>query len=178
LLCFPLMLSAQKSNTGKKNIFITPLFESLYSTHGNFFYSGSLTVSATISKRIEIGLGVEKAFTPVHHDNGFVLSQLQFSPLHGNVKYHFKSCGKFSPFVETSAGVSFNKYRKASDDNPSNKYLVKETGIFLYTGGGLRYAVSNKILLVSGVGLKGYKMSFNVYDVNPHGVSYWACVLN
>ena len=169
---FPFLLSAQKFDANKNPILITPAFESLYSTHGNFFYSGSVTFSKMLSKKIELGAGIERASSPIHHDNGFVLYRLRFLPVHGNIKYHFKNLGKWHPYAESSVGISFNKYQIASDDTPEKTSAVNEKGVFLYAGLGLRYAVFNNFSLVSGVGIKGYKMSFNVDDINPHGVSY------
>ncbi len=172
LFLLPLLLSAQKFDTDKTSLFLTPAFESLYSTHGNFFYSESITVSKLINKKVELGIGIERAFTSIHHDNGFVLYNLHFTPIFGNIKYHFKNTGKWYPFVESSLGISFNKYKSASDLSPTEKSNVKETGFFTYAGGGVKYAISKNILLVSALGFKGYKMSFNVYDINPHGISY------
>ncbi len=149
----------------------TPVFECMRSTHGNFFYSGSFTVSKMVNKRYEAGLGAEAAFTSIHHDNGFVLYKLKFFPLYGNVKYHFYKAGRFDLFTESSLGISFNSYDQASDDAPTIKTRVKEKGVFAYIGGGLRFPISKKINLVTGLGIKGYKMSFNSLDINPHGIS-------
>ena len=165
-------MSAQNDKASKNELLITSAYESLYSTHGNFFHSKSVTVSKMGSKKIELGVGVERASSPKHHDNGFVLYKLRFVSVHGNLKYHFKNLGKWHPFAESSVGLSFNKYKIASDDSPTKTSVVKEKGVFLYAGAGLRYAVCSNVFLVSGVGIKGYKMSFNVEDVNPHGVSY------
>ena len=171
-LFFPLLMKAQNYKAIPNELLITPAYQSLYSTHGNFFYSKSVTISKMVTKKIELGAGVEKASSPKHHDNGFVLSKLKFLPVYGNIKYHFKNLGKWHPYAESSVGISFNKYLIASDDSPTKKTLVKEKGVFLYGGAGLRYAVCNNLFLVSGFGVKGYKMSFNAEDVNPHGVSY------
>ena len=85
-LFFPLLIIAQNDKASKNELIITPAYESLYSTHGNFFYSGSVTFSKMVSKKIELGAGVERASSPIHHDNGFVLYKLRFLPVHGNIK--------------------------------------------------------------------------------------------
>jgi hypothetical protein len=149
----------------------SPLFESMKSTHGNLFYSGSFSISKMLNKRFEAGFGIETAFTPIHHDNGYVLYKLRFIPLFTNVKYHFKKAGEFDFYAESSLGLSFNRYDRASDDSPNIKTRINEKGVFAYMGGGVRYPISKKINLVTGVGIKGYKMSFNVLDINPHGIS-------
>ena len=168
----PLLAIAQKNNPNVSSFFIAPAFESLYSTHGNFFYSGSIKVSKIVDKKTELGIGVEKVYSPIHHDNGFVLYHLHFMPVYGNMKYYFRNSGKWRPFVESSLGVSFNKYKIASDESPTVKSRVKEIGIFIYEGAGIKYSLSKNISLVTALGFKGYKMSFNVYDINPHGASY------
>lgn len=159
-----------KISTGQPLMF-TPLFEGMRSTHGNLFKSGSLSVSKMVNKRYEAGLGIETALTSKHHDNGFVLYKLKFIPVFGNLKYHFNKVNKFDFYVESSLGLSFNRYHRASDNSPNVKVRIKEKGIFAYFGSGVRYPISKKINLVTGVGIKGYKMSFNVLDINPHGIS-------
>lgn len=165
-------LYAQKNNAEKQPVMFTPLFECLKSTHGNLFYSGSFLISKLLNQRYEAGAGIETAFTPKHHDNGFVLYKLKFIPVFANLKYHFKPVGKLDMFTETSVGLSFNKYHRASDSLPNNKIRIKEKGVFVYAGTGARYALSKKINLVSAFGIKGYKMSFNVFDINPHGFCF------
>ncbi len=173
LICLlPRILVAQKQEDKKAVIFITPAYESLYSTHGNFFYSQSIKASKFITKKLELGVGIEKAFSPKHHDNGFVIYRLKFVPVYTNIKYNFINGSKWCPFVESSLGVSFNKYKIARDETPTVKSKVNEVGVFIYTGVGTKYLLSKNISLVSALGFKGYKMSFNVYDINPHGVTY------
>lgn len=164
-------INAQEKIAAIKPLMFTPLFESMRSTHGNFFYSGSFCVSRMLNSRYEAGLGAETAFTPIHHDNGFVLYKLKFFPLYGNLKYHFNKTGRLDFFTESSLGISFNNYEQATDDAPNIKTRVKEKGVFAYIGGGLRFPISKKINFVTGIGVKGYKMSFNSLDINPHGIS-------
>ena len=168
----PLFLVAQKAENKKAEVFITPAYESVYSTHGNFFYSKSIRATKFINKKLELGIGIEKAFSPKHHDNGFVIYRLKFVPVYSHIKYNFVNASKWCPFVESSLGVSFNKYKIASDETPTEKSKVNEVGVFVYTGVGTKYLLSKNISLVSALGFKGYKMSFNVYDINPHGVTY------
>ena len=169
--CLTGAMYAQNKTENKKLLMFSPLFESLKSTHGNLFYSGSFTVSKMLNKRYEAGFGIETAFTQRHHDNGFVLYKLKFIPLFGNVKYHFKKVYRFDIYAESSIGLSFNRYHRATDNSPNIKTRIKEKGVFAYIGTGIRYPISKKISLVTGVGIKGYKMSFNVLDINPHGIS-------
>ena len=172
--CFfylPAAMFAQNKAVTKQAIMFSTLFENMKSTHGNVFSSGSFVVSKMLNKKFEAGFGIETAFTSKHHDNGFVLYKLRFIPLFGNVKYHFNKAGKFDFFTESAIGLSFNRYHRARDESPNIKTRVREKGVFAYIGGGLRYPISKQINLVTGIGIKGYKMSFNVLDINPHGIS-------
>ena len=171
LVFFPAALLAQSRSETKQPLFFSPMFETMRSTHGNLFYSGSFSVSKMLNKRYEAGLGFETAFTSRHHDNGFVLYKLKFIPFFGNIKYHFKKAGKFDIYTESSLGLSFNRYHRARDNAPNNKIRIKEKGVFAYVGAAVRYPISKRINLVTGVGIKGYKMSFNSLDINPHGIS-------
>ena len=174
VFCFFYLITktnAQNKKVVKQQLMFSPVFECLKSTHGNLFYSGSFSVSKMLNKKYEAGLGIETASTSIHHDNGYVLYKLRFVPLFGNLKYHFNKAGNFDIYAESSLGLSFNKYYRASDDSPNIKTRINEKGFFVYMGGGVRYPISKKINLVTGVGIKGYKMSFNVLDINPHGIS-------
>lgn len=163
--------NAQDKTASRQPLMFTPLFERMRSTHGNYFYTGSFSISKMTNKRFEVGLGLETAFTSKHHDNGFVLYKLKFIPVFGNLKYHFNKVKKFDFYAESSLGLSFNTYHRASDNSPNIKVRIKEKGIFAYFGSGVRYPISKKINLVTGIGIKGYKMSFNALDINPHGLS-------
>ncbi len=172
LLFFPTLLFAQTKLDQSKTFSISPSFELLRSTHGNAFYGPSLKVNYLFANGFEPGIGIEYAATPVHHDNGFVLYKVHFLPVYGNLKYNFKTSHKVKPYVETSLGISFNKYDIADEQTPNNTSRTTEEGFFVYGGGGVKYALSNKINIFGGVGLKGYKMSTNDLDINPHGLSF------
>lgn len=167
----PAVMYGQNKTETTHPFMVSVLYESMRTTHSNLFKSGSLCVSKMLNKRYEAGIGIETAFTPIHHDNGFVLYKLKFIPLFATIKYHFNQVSRFNFFVESSLGVSFNRYYRASDDSPEIKTKIKEKGLFVYAGAGLRYPLSKKVSLVTGFGIKGYKMSFNVLDINPHGIS-------
>ncbi|WP_316829238.1 outer membrane beta-barrel protein [Pedobacter aquatilis] len=172
LLLFPFVSVAQNKGDHAKSFSISPAFELLRSTHGNAFYGPSLKGSYHFSNGFETGLGVEYAATPEHHDNGYVLYKVKFLPVYGNVKYNFKSDKLIRFYAETSVGISFNKYYIADELTPLATSRTNEEGLFLYTGFGAKYAISNKVNTFLGVGFKGYKMSTNDLDINPHGLSF------
>lgn len=171
LIC-PIVLLAQSNSNDKNNFSVSPAFELLRSTHGNFFYSPSIKANYEFENGLEPGIGVEYATTPIHHDNGFVLYKLNFLPVYGNLKYNFKSKRKIRPYAETSLGISFNNYDIAEDPTPNNKSKVSEQGFFVYTGFGAKYSLTPKLKTFLSIGFKGYKMSTNDLDINPHGLSF------
>ena len=161
---------AQKK-TGKGYLSFSPAYEVLQSTHGNFFKGPSLKVNKTFSNNSALGMGVEYAASDIHHDNGFVLYDLKFVPIYINYKYNFILHTRFSVYAETSLGFSFNQYFIADERTPTDKSKVNEGGFYAYGGTGISYRLSKATAIYTGVGLKGYKMSFNSLEVNPHGVT-------
>lgn len=151
---------------------VAPAFELLRSTHGNAFYAPSIKFNHLFKNGLEPGIGVEYATTSEHHDNGFVLYKLRFVPVYGNLKYNFKTSKKIKPYAETSLGISFNNYKIADETTPLATSAVHEKGFYVYTGFGAKYALSSNINTYLGVGFKGYKMSTNDLDINPHGLSF------
>ena len=151
---------------------VSPAFELLRSTHTNYFYAPSLKFNYRFANGLEPGLGLEYATTPVHHDNGFILHRLRFIPVYGNLKYNFNTSKKIKPYAETSVGVSFNHYNIAEDATPHLKRKVREPGFYTYAGLGARYSLAEHLDTFLAVGLKGYKMSTNDLDINPHGLSF------
>jgi hypothetical protein len=171
LLVLPFLSFAQEK-TSSGTFSVSPAFELLRSTHSNLFYAPSIKVNYLFTNGLEPGFGFEYATTPIHHDNGYVLYKLKFLPVYGNLKYNFKTTKKIRPYVETSLGISFNKYDIAEDPTPEIKSKVSEKGFYVYTGFGAKYGITPKLNTFLAVGLKGYKMSTNDLDINPHGLSF------
>lgn len=172
LIYAPIVTFAQKEANGTGKFSLSPAFELLRSTHGNLFYAPSLKTNYLFANGLEPGFGFEYATTPLHHDNGYVLYKLKFLPVYGNLKYNFKTSHQIKPYVESSLGISFNKYDIAEDATPDIKSKVKEQGFYVYTGFGTRYSITPGLNTFLAVGFKGYKMSTNDLDINPHGLSF------
>ena len=167
------MLSAAQTKADHPGIFsVSPAFELLRSTHGNAFYAPSLKVNYQFKNGLEPGFGIEYSTTPIHNDNGFLLYKLKFLPIYGNLKYNFKTSNKIKLYAETSLGISTNKYAIADENTPNDTHKVKENAFYVYTGFGAKYSLTDKINTFLGVGFKGYKMSTNDLDINPHGLSF------
>ena len=161
---------AQKK-VNERSLSFSPAYEVLKSTHGNLFYGPSFKINKALNNTSELGLGVEYAATAVHHDNGFVLYDLKFVPIYINYKYNFIAHTKFNIYAETSLGFSFNQYYIADERTPNNRSRVNEGGFYAYGGTGISYRLTKATAVYTGAGLKGYKMSFNSLEVNPHGVT-------
>lgn len=163
---------AQKTEDSKSNYSVSGVMEIMRSTHSNAFYGPSLRVNRLFGNHWEPGIGIEYAATPIHHDNGFILRKLKFLPVYGNLKYNFSGAKQITFFAETSLGISFNRYNIADDRTPTEAKPVREEGFYTYLGGGVKYHLAKSFDIFAGIGLKGYKMSTNDLDINPHGLSF------
>ena len=168
----PFYGASQQVESSLNGFSVSPAFEILRSTHSNLFYAPSLKANYRFQNGLEPGIGVEYATTPVHHDNGFILHKLRFIPLYANLKYNFNTSRKIKPYAETSLGASFNHYNIAEDATPHLKRKVREAGFYTYAGFGARYSLTKNVDTFLAAGLKGYKMSTNDLDINPHGLSF------
>lgn len=168
----PYVSFSQQYTTIQKHKSISAVMEIMRSTHGNAFYGPSIRFNPIYSKGWEPGIGIEYAQTAEHHDNGFILYRLKFIPVYGNLKYNFGGAKRISAFAETSLGISFNRYDIADERTPTAIGLTHEKGFYTYIGGGAKYHLARSVDVFAGIGLKGYKMSTNDLDINPHGLSF------
>lgn len=159
---------------GATKFSISPAFELMRSTHANLFYAPSVKANFLYKNGFEPGFGIERSSTPLHHDNGYVLYKLRYLPIYGNLKYNLKSTKKLKPYAESSVGYSFIKYDIADDLTPTVTSAVKEGGLYIYGGFGMKYAISTKINSFVGIGFKAYRITTNDLDINPHGLSFQA----
>lgn len=151
---------------------VSAAYEMLRSTHQDFFNGPSVKISRNLSGHWKPGIGIAYATTAQHHDNGLVLANMKLLPVYANLSYNFESGSKFQPFVEASAGITFVKYDRGTDAEPHNTVPVHEQGLYLYSGFGLHYAVSKHFSPFVAAGFKGFHNSTNVYDINPHGITF------
>ncbi|TDO21040.1 hypothetical protein [Pedobacter duraquae] len=167
--------SAQDTNSAPFPKFMfSPAAEFLRSTHSNFFNGPSIKVNYQGASRFRPGIGIEYSTTDIHHDNGYVLYKVKILPVYANLKYEFNPQSKLSAYTEASAGISFVKYQEAADETPQLTHQVKESGLYLYGGFGLRYRAAKRLWPFIGAGFKGFHNSANDLDVNPHGISFQA----
>lgn len=145
-------------------------YEQLYSTHSNWFYGFNITQYKNISNHFSVGAGIEYSHAPLHNDNDWVLTKLQFVPLFVDMKYQFHPGKKLIPYLHLAQGISFNSYMK--QDYPAQMpYKVKEAGYYAAGRIGLSTKINPVITATVEMGMKAFHISGNDMDVNPHGIT-------
>lgn len=160
-----------KDTTSINKFILQPSYEFMKSSHGNNFTGASVIVSYRVSKKVYLGLGTEFSYSPLHIDNGWRLSDLKFFPSYLDFKVNLKEYKRFWLFFNISTGISFAKYTKDDYYKPGNPYNVSEKGLYIFAGTGCHIGITKKISSIIVLGFKGFHMSFNNLDVNPHGLT-------
>lgn len=146
--------------------------QNLYSTHSTNFKGVGLVVSYLLSPVFAVGLGTEYSTCAYHFDNGWNLTNLRFLPVFLDARYDLKKKSFLTPFLHLSTGASFANYTKENINALGKFYHVSEQGLYLYSGAGISFRLGNYISTFVELGFKGYHMSFNALDVNPHGLTF------
>ncbi len=154
-----------------KRFFILPEYKILHSTHGDNFVGGDVIFTYKVSQSLFLGMGTGFSYNKYHGDNGWELYSLRFFPVFADAKLFLPGNTHFKLFLQLSDGVSINHYRR-KDRLHQIPYLVSERGDYLYTGIGCVLKISKYLRPVIGVGFNGFHMSFNSFDVNPHGFTF------
>ncbi len=158
--------NAPENNT---RILITPGMQNLFSTHMTDFTGESLMTDIRTSPNFWIGFGFENARCRLHYDNGYKLTDLKFQPVFLNFKLNLETFGRITPFLESSQGISFNQFDRIVIHSTRQPREISQRGIYWYTGTGFLIHLTKNIFPVVEAGFKGYHMSFNQLDINPHG---------
>ena len=141
------------------------------STHQNHFRGANFMVWQKLKKNFSLGLGIEYAHSSFHGDNGYNLYNLTFIPVFLDVRYNFKTeSRKFQPYLTIEPGLSFAKYKRENQNTGNVRIKISERGLYLYLGTGAKYQINKHLAPIVDFGFKGYKMSFNNLDINPHGI--------
>jgi hypothetical protein len=179
LLSSYLQVSAQEnarpndSRLDKSGYFVIAGLQGLRSTHVTYFTGAHLIAGHSVSRSLQLGLGVEYAYNSFHTDNGWNLYNLSFVPVFINAKLAIGSTEKMiTPFLELSQGISFVNYRKEDQYRVFKTYHVSEQGYYVYAGLGAYIKITSHIEGIIATGFEGYHMSSNPLEVNPHGIQY------
>jgi hypothetical protein len=143
----------------------------LRSTHGNSFWGGSVAADYRLSKPVSIGLGLEYTYCPYHLDNGWDLYNLNFLPVYLEEKFRLPGNHRVVPYLHLEEGISFNRYDKIDPSVSPDRYPVREKGFYGYSGLGLQLLQTHHSNLYVEIGLKGFRITTNNLDVNPHGLT-------
>jgi hypothetical protein len=77
----------------------------------------------------------------------------------------------FCPFFNLSEGISFINYKIEYYPGAGKLYNVSEKGEYLFAGFGCYIRINKYFSSVISIGFKGFHMSLNNLDVNPHGLT-------
>lgn len=143
--------------------------QDLYSTHGTHFKGVELAESYHLSPRFALGLGAEYSWCGYHFDNGFNLTDLKFLPVYADSKMNLTTGKTVTPYLHLSAGISFANYKKQDAVAPGPVSQISEQGFYLYSGGGVSFKIAGHLHAYVDTGFKGYHMSLDALDINPHG---------
>jgi hypothetical protein len=152
-------------------ILVTPGYEILHSTHGDYFTGISVIGSYNVVRSFYLGLGTEFSYSKFHNDNGWLLYNLKFFPIFLDAKLNLKRHKMFCPFLNISEGISFIKYRIDYNPDIGKIVNVSETGQYFFAGVGCHIRINKYFSSTISLGFKGFNMSLNNLDVNPHGWS-------
>lgn len=146
------------------------IFQSLRSTHANFFNGIGASIYDKILPKLTLGLGSEYSSTPLHNDNNWVLTKMRVFPVFISSKYNLSTNARLLLYFHLATGLSFLHYQKEDQNTIGYPYPVSERGLYLYSGIGSTYKLSKSIFAILDLGFKGYHMSTYALDVNPHGI--------
>jgi hypothetical protein len=147
-------------------------FQEMYSTHDNFFHGVDVGVGYRFSPKFRLGGGVEYSFNNYHLDNDWVLTNLRFLPIYLDQQISLRKKGNFRPYARLRQGITPTTYLKKDIGSLSEPVRISESGLYLFGGLGFTYRVTPRIGIFGEAGLKGFQMSFNSLEVNPHGATF------
>jgi hypothetical protein len=164
--------SAPADSLWKRGVSYEIGFQEMYSTHSNFFHGLDIGAGYRFSPKFRLGGGVEYSFNNYHDDNDWVLTNLRFVPIYIDQQISLRQKGSFRPFVRFRQGITPTSYLKKDIGVTTAPFKVREAGLYLYGSVGFTQRVSPQIGLFGEAGLKGFQMSFNSLEVNPHGATF------
>ena len=165
-------LPAQKDSSATRHFFFaTTSYQWMHTTHTTIINGGAVDVNYALSPHVALGLGVQYASAPLHNDNDWVLTKLRFVPVYFNNIFSFWPHHRLHPYFHAEEGVSFNSYNKLDLAQSPQPFKVREAGLYLSGNFGGLYTITKRLGIFAEIGYKGYKHSFDEYDINPHGIT-------
>lgn len=146
-------------------------YQLLHTTHETNFAGVSVTANKLITRNFVLGAGMEYSGAPQHDDNGYYLEHLRFVPVFADEKLFAGAKRAVSFYGHFSEGITFENYLKKNSITDGTAEHISKRGIYLYGGAGLQCRFFRLFSLYTEAGIKGYHISFNSLDVNPHGIN-------
>ncbi len=145
-------------------------YQKLYSTHNDWFTGIGIAQHKNINQRFSVGVGIEYSHAPLHNDNGWVLTNLNFVPVFVDLKYQCQENKQLHPYIHLSQGISIISYFR-KDNSIQTPYKIKEAGYYASGGMGVIIMLNSFISVDVETGIKSFHISGNDLEVNPHGVA-------
>ncbi len=155
----------------KSKSLIEPAIQNLFTTHSTYFFGWNVSLDYLISRYSSLGLGIEVSSCKQHDDNGWIITDLNYRSLYLNYKFNLCKVHRFGIFINVSAGASFSQYNKVQKKRILTVNDISEHGLFFYSGAGFYYKIMKYVKPFLDIGFKGFHMSFNSLDINPHGLN-------
>lgn len=143
----------------------------LHTTHGTHFKGVNVGLNYLLSNSVSIGAGLEYSSIHLHNDNGWELRRLHFLPVYLEAKILLKQLKKANFYLRPAAGLTVMRYSKVNADHSDFPHTINEKGLYLNLATGLSFNIYKRIQPLVEVGFKGFKISRNNLDVNPHGLT-------
>lgn len=158
-------------STTVKKLEIIPQSDNLFTTHYTCFFGGTIIVDYNLSTVLKLGVGLEFAHCKIHDDNGYELHNVNYWPIYLDSKLDVFRATNVTIFAHLSTGISFGSYTKEYPGTLIAPVNISSQGLYLYTGIGYSFKIYHYLQPVMEFGFKGFNLTFNQLDVNPHGLT-------
>jgi hypothetical protein len=184
-IVFVLLLIAQNSHAQKSgsasggpkssHFILVPEAHHLRSTHSQTIYGASVMVGYRITPSFSAGIGCEVSRTDslLTHDRYTTVLKFTPTPIYAEARFNLIQNSFVTPYLNLAMGMSSITYERKRFDKSGASIEdknVHQRGFFFKGGAGLLFHISNTVSPSINASFKGFHVSGNPYEVNPHGV--------
>jgi hypothetical protein len=172
---------AQKSGSAaadpkSRHFMLVPEVQHLRSTHSQTIYGASVMLGYRISPSLSAGIGCEISRTDslLTHDRYITVLKFTPVPIYGEVRIDLIRHSAVTPYLNLAAGmssISYERKRLDSSGGTLESKSVHQNGFFFKGGFGLLFRLNKYLSPTVNASFKGFHMSRNPYEINPHGVT-------
>jgi hypothetical protein len=173
--------SAQKSgpslNHKSRQILLVLEAQRLRSSHSQTIYGGSAMLGYRVNPTLSAGIGIEVSHTDSLYTHDRYRSVLNFTPIpiYAETRFDLIENSKVTTYLNLAMGMSSIDYERkrfdATGGNMENRH-VHQNGFFLKGGFGLVFNINKYISPLVNASCKGFHISSNTREINPHGVTF------